>query len=408
MNAETTKRKTLGRGLNALFGEQDDSGDRSAPASAKSATTLPVDVLSPSPLQPRKHFDETSLDELASSIREKGILQPLLVRPDPNVAGRYEIIAGERRWRAAQRAQVHDVPVLVRELTDSEVLEVALIENLQRQDLSPVEEGRGYQRLIDDFAHTQEEISEIVGKSRTHVANMLRLLNLPDGVLRLIDDGKLSAGQAKPLIGLKNAEALAHKISRRGLSARQSERLAKGHGKTKRVMLRAEKDADTRALEITLENATGYSVDISFDGKSGKVAIAYANLEQLDDIVKRLSTGGKRGKIENMRDPGTVDLEELLEREGLHASEEHRPADDHTTPYADPAADDVGAAGAIAREEQKPKPDIMDDFGLSSALEESLKPAGHFSEDHGADPPSPAAHEDRGADDVGATGATHR
>ncbi|MSO96973.1 MAG: ParB/RepB/Spo0J family partition protein [Rhodospirillaceae bacterium] len=408
MNAETTKRKTLGRGLNALFGEQDGDGDSSAPASTKSATTLPVDVLTPSPLQPRKHFDEPSLNELAASIKEKGILQPLLVRPDPNTPGRYEIIAGERRWRAAQRAQVHDVPVLVRELSDSEVLEVALIENLQRQDLSPAEEARGYQRLIDDFAHTQEEISEIVGKSRTHVANLLRLLNLPDGVLRLIDDGKLSAGQAKPLVGLKNAEALAHKITRRGLSVRQSERLAKGHGKTKRVMLRAEKDADTRALEITLENATGYSVDISFDGKGGGVAIAYANLEQLDDIVKRLSTGGKRGKADNARDPGTVDIEELLKREGFDESEEPRAADDHTAPYTDPAANDVGAAGAVGREEQKEKPDIMDDFGLSNAIEESLKPAGHFSEDHGAEAPSPAAHEDHGADEVGAAGATHR
>ncbi len=317
MNAETIKRKTLGRGLNALFGEQDETPEGGAPAGAvKDSTTLPVEMLAPSPLQPRKHFDETALSELAASIKEKGILQPLLVRPDPNRAGHFEIIAGERRWRAAQRAQIHNVPVLVRELSDSEVLEVALIENLQRQDLSAVEEGRGYQRLIDDFSHTQEEISEIVGKSRARVANMLRLLQLPDGVQRLIDDGKLTAGQARPLIGLKNAEVLAFTIARKGLSARQSERLAKGHGKTKRASLQAPKDADTRALEQTLEDATGYNVDISFNGKGGKVMIAYASLEQLDDIVKRLSTGGRRPKTDIARDNDTLDIEELLAREG--------------------------------------------------------------------------------------------
>ncbi len=315
MNAETPKRKTLGRGLNALFGEQDDTPEAGPEAPTISSDTLPIEMLAPSPLQPRKHFDESALNELAASIKEKGILQPLLVRADPNRAGHYEIIAGERRWRAAQRAQIHNVPVLVRELSDAEVLEVALIENLQRQDLSAVEEGKGYQRLIDDFSHTQEEIAEIVGKSRTHVANMLRLLQLPDGVQRLIDDGKLNVGQARPLIGLKNAEALAFTISRRGLSARQSERLAKNYGKTKRLPLRTDKDADTRALEQTLEDATGYHVDITFNGRGGKVLISYSSLEQLDDIVKRLSTGGKRPKTDEARDAGTVDIEELLARD---------------------------------------------------------------------------------------------
>jgi ParB family chromosome partitioning protein len=350
MNAETIKRKTLGRGLNALFGEQDDAPEGAAPSAAKDATTLPVEMLAPSPLQPRKHFDETALSELAASVKEKGILQPLLVRPDPNREGYYEIIAGERRWRAAQRAQIHDVPVLVRELSDSEVLEVALIENLQRQDLSAVEEGRGYQRLIDDFSHTQEEISEIVGKSRARVANMLRLLQLPEGVQRLIDDGKLSAGQARPLIGLKNAEALAFTISRKGLSARQSERLAKGHGKTKRAALQPGKDADTRAVEQTLEDATGYNVDISFNGKGGKVMIAYASLEQLDDIVKRLSSGGRRAKTEASRDEATMDIEELLARENdedvAPAHEDHGAESAHTNLHEDPNANDVGATGA--------------------------------------------------------------
>jgi ParB family chromosome partitioning protein len=325
MNADTVKRKGLGRGLNALFGEQEDSTDiasavAAAPvaatpvAPAKSADMLPVDVMAPSPLQPRIVFNEDALNELANSVRDKGILQPILVRPNPNKDGHYEIIAGERRWRAAQRAQLHNVPVIIRDFNDEQVLEVALIENLQRQDLSAVEEARGYQRLMDEFTHTQEEVADIVGKSRTHIANTVRLLGLPESVQKLIDDKKLSSGQARPLIGLKNAESLAMVIIRKALSARQSERLAKGHGATKRVFLRKDKDADTRAIEQTLENATGYNVDISFNGKGGKVVISYANLEQLDDIVRRLSSGGKKGKADN-RDDGTVDLEELLSRD---------------------------------------------------------------------------------------------
>jgi ParB family chromosome partitioning protein len=351
MNAETIKRNPLGRGLNALFGEQDETHD-AAPAptnTPKPANTLPIEALAPSPLQPRKHFDETALNELAASIREKGILQPLLVRADPAVSGRYEIIAGERRWRAAQLAQVHDVPVLIRELSDEEVLEVALIENLQRQDLSPMEEGRGYQRLMEEFKHTQEGVAEIVGKSRAHVANMLRLLSLPDSVQRMVDEGKLNAGQARPLIGLKNAETLALKIVKSGMSARQSERLAKGFGKSKRTALKPGKDADTRALEQTLEDATGYNVDISFNGKGGKVMIEYASLEQLDDIVKRLSTGGRRGKVEQPRDEATVDLEELLARDEAVPSVERTAQDAHDEPYQDPATDGVGSGGATHR-----------------------------------------------------------
>lgn len=405
MNAETPKRKTLGRGLNALFGEQDDSPETAAPAAGvKTSDTLPVDLLAPSPLQPRSYFNEDALEELTASIREKGILQPLLVRPDPNASGRYEIIAGERRWRAAQRAQVHDVPVIVRELSDEQVLEVALIENLQRQDLSPVEEGRGYKRLMDEFNHTQEEISGIVGKSRAHVANTLRLLSLPESVQKLIDDGKLAAGQARPLVGLRNAEMLALTIVRKGMSARQAERLAKGHGKTKRTALRAEKDADTRALEQTLEDATGYNVDISFNGKGGKVSVAYSSLEQLDDIVRRLSSGGKRGKADN-RDTGTVDLEELLSRDGLKAGDEHTAQEDHAALYADPKANDVGADGALSREAPQTREEIMADFGLGLA---SSKAAGHFPPDHSNDQASPSAHEDSAAEDVGAGGSTHR
>ncbi|MBL8645231.1 MAG: ParB/RepB/Spo0J family partition protein [Rhodospirillaceae bacterium] len=371
MNAETVKRKTLGRGLNALFGEQDDASDApaaagAAPAAAKTSDTLPVDMMAPSPLQPRMHFSEDALNELAASVREKGILQPILVRPDPSTSDRYEIIAGERRWRAAQRAQLHNVPVIIREFNDEQVLEVALIENLQRQDLSAVEEGRGYQRLIDQFNHTQEDVADIVGKSRAHVANTLRLLSLPESVQKLVDERKLSPGQARPLIGLVNAEPLAMTILRKGMSARQAERLARGHGTTKRKALRNDKDADTRALEQTLEDATGYNVDISFNGKSGKVVIGYSSLEQLDDIVRRLSSGGKRGKADN-RDTGTVDLEEILAR--------------------DEFAED--------------KSDIMSGFGLGD-VKHDLK------QDHSLDPASPNVHEDPAADDIGAGGATHR
>lgn len=299
MNAESPKR--LGRGLNALFGDQEPSNEPApappAPAAAVATagpiSRLPVDLLSPSPYQPRRHFDETALNELADSVREKGVLQPLLVRPDRAKPGHFEIIAGERRWRAAQRAQVHEVPVHVSDLSDSETLEVALIENLQRQDLSPVEEARGYQRLVDEFGHTQERVGEIVGKSRAHVANTLRLLNLPFAVLTMLEEGKITAGQARPLIGVSRAEDIAREVVKKGMSARQAERFAKSFGR-KRRSTTLPKDTDTAALEQSLAKATGYKVNIAFDGTGGTVTIAYGSLEQLDDIVHRLSTGGSR------------------------------------------------------------------------------------------------------------------
>jgi ParB family chromosome partitioning protein len=308
----------MGRGLSALFGEQEETVAET-PATGASApkpvNTYPVDLLSPSPLQPRRHFDETALDELAASIAEKGVLQPLLLRPDPRRPGHYEIIAGERRWRAAQKAQVHEVPAVVRSMDDAHVLEVALIENLQRQDLSPVEEAQGYDRLVKEFGHTPEQVGHIVGKSRSHVANTLRLLALPEDVLLLVNQGKLTAGQVRPLIGHKEAAAIAHQVVKKGLSARQTERFAKHFGIKRRVLV-APKDADTAALEKSLEQATGYQVQIKFDGTGGSITIDYATLEQLDDIARRLSSGGRaaKGKSE-ARDPHTVDLEELLQRD---------------------------------------------------------------------------------------------
>ena len=311
MSNDLGKRKNLGRGLSALFGEQGESEAPAVVAQAPVAiaaasnlpiTKLPLDLLTPSALQPRRHFDETALDELSASIAEKGVLQPLLVRPDPQHAGRYEIIAGERRWRASQRAQVHEVPVHVTNLSDAEVLEVALIENLQRQDLTAVEEARGYKRLVDDFGHTQERVAEVVGKSRAHVANILRLLTLPRAVQDLLDSGQMSIGQARPLIGLADAESAAKLIVKRGMSARQAERFAKGFGRKRRLALVA-KDTDTAALEQSLEQATGYKVNIAFDGKGGTVSVAYASLEQLDDIVRRLSQGGR------VRERGDADVD---------------------------------------------------------------------------------------------------
>lgn len=349
MNADSPKR--LGRGLNALFGEQDSSPDttpapaKPAPAAAPEATPapsataaappsaqgpapvarLPIDLLAPSPYQPRRHFDETALRELADSVREKGVLQPLLVRPDRAQAGHYEIIAGERRWRAAQRAQVHDVPVHMVDLNDAETLEVALIENLQRQDLTAVEEARGYQRLLEEFGHTQERVGEIVGKSRAHVANTLRLLQLPFAVLQMLEEGKLTAGQVRPLVGVARAEEIAREIIKRGMSARQAERFAKSFGRTKRRAKTLPKDTDTAALEQNLAKATGYKVAISFDGKGGAVTIAYANLEQLDDIVRRLSADGPSISHD--------DDDENFPADGMKSA-----ADDHDAPYEDPGA----------------------------------------------------------------------
>ncbi len=328
MNADTPKRKNLGRGLDALFGEQDSApvSEGAAPVRLPSTSNrIPVEFLSPSPFQPRRHFDESALADLTASIAEKGVLQPILVRPDSTKPGHYEIIAGERRWRAAQRAQVHEVPVQIVELTDVEVLEVALIENLQRQDLSPVEEARGYKRLLDEFGHTQEQLGAAVGKSRTHIANTMRLLSLPDAVLDLVERGQITAGQARPLIGRSDAEAIAKIIVKRGLSARQIERFAKGFGKHKHVASIA-KDADTAALEQSLAQATGYKVNISFNGKGGAVTIAYTSLEQLDDIVRRLSNGGKKS---------AADDEMFPEDDMIEAK------DDHAAPYPDPGAEAI-------------------------------------------------------------------
>jgi ParB family chromosome partitioning protein len=279
----------LGRGLSALLG--DDPVAEAAPRGG--VREVPIEKLHPNRYQPRTRFDEAAIEDLAASIRARGILQPILVRPSPSRAGEYEIVAGERRWRAAQRARLHQVPVVEKALSDTESLELAIVENVQRQDLSPVDEARGYRRLIDEFGHSQQDVAEIVGKSRPHVANMVRLLVLPEKVQALLESGALSAGHARALITSDNAEWLAEQIVARGLNVRQAEELARetpraqGQG---RGPVKPQKDADTRALERQLSESLGLKVSVDHKGSSGgTVVIKYGTLDQLEDVTARLA-----------------------------------------------------------------------------------------------------------------------
>jgi len=300
------KKRGLGRGLSALLGEEDEDvgaavagGNENAAHPGPGGTTqlIAITDLKPSPFQPRSNFDDEAIDDLAASIRQKGIIQPILVRASSTGETTYEIIAGERRWRAAQRAQLHEVPVLVRDFDDRETAEIALIENLQRQDLSPLEESEGYSRLMSDFSHTQEALAQALGKSRSHIANSLRLLTLPAPIKQMLSDRVLSPGHARALLGADNAVELATHIVRKGLNVRQTEKLVKTDGgKTARQKKSSstrgiEKDPDTVALERDLSNMLGLAVNIDFDGAGGKISVRYETLEQLDDILKRLSQG---------------------------------------------------------------------------------------------------------------------
>jgi len=241
--------------------------------------------------QPRHHFDEEALKELAASIRERGILEPLLVRALPDGGNNYEIIAGERRWRAAQIAGLHEVPVMVRELTDREALEFGIIENVQREDLSPLEEGEGYKRLLEEFGHTQDALAKIVGKSRPHITNMLRLLTLPGEVRQMIAEGKLTAGHARALVPAKNPLLIAKEIVKKGLNVRQAESLAKRDQDNPEVHKRkadAQTNPDILGLEKELERVIGLKVKVATKGKGGSLTLFYHDLDQLDDIIKRL------------------------------------------------------------------------------------------------------------------------
>ncbi|MFB0923257.1 MAG: ParB/RepB/Spo0J family partition protein [Alphaproteobacteria bacterium] len=290
---ETPSRRRLGRGLSALLG--DDNEDYGELERANPQRELPIEQLRPGQYQPRTNFDDEALNSLVESIRAKGILQPILVRRDPVQVDQYEIIAGERRWRAAQRAQLHNVPVIIRELDDQEALEIALIENIQRADLSAIEEAEGYQRLIDEFTHTQEALGKVVGRSRSHVANTLRLLTLPAEVREMVDKGLLTAGHARALVGREDAVALARQIASDGMSVRDIEnRVADAPGGNARVSKPpAGKSADTIALERDVSDAIGLKVAIKLKGGEnsgcGTLSIDFGNLDQLDDVLRRLN-----------------------------------------------------------------------------------------------------------------------
>jgi ParB family transcriptional regulator, chromosome partitioning protein len=288
--AEEAAKSRLGRGLAALIG---DVGDESAALErTRSARRVPIEFLRPNPRNPRRLFADAELDELAASIRERGIIQPILVRTIRGLADAYEIIAGERRWRAAQRAGLHEVPVVLLEVGDREALELAIIENVQRTDLNPLEEAAGYQTLADEFGYNQEDIARIVGKSRPHVSNTVRLLKLPEPVKAYINAGKLTAGHARLLLGQPKAEEFAEAIVKRGLNVRQVENWARTSGRqagTARRAARSGKDADTEALEKRLSDTLGLQVTVDHRANGGgMVHIRYRTLEQLDEVVRRL------------------------------------------------------------------------------------------------------------------------
>ena len=287
--SEEARATRLGRGLSALLG--DDDPDHMALDQVRGLKHIPIEFIKPSPLQPRRRFDNDELENLAASIREKGVLQPIIVRPDPTRPNGYEIVAGERRWRASQRAQLHEVPVIVKDLDDGQVLEIAIIENVQRADLNPIEEAQGYTQLIEKFGHTQEKLATLIGKSRSHVANTIRLLGLPDKVRTMLVDGRLTAGHARALVATPDAEVLAEKIHSLQMTVREAEALARKSEKKGARPPRppALKDADTAALEENLMAALGMHVSVNDRGeKGGEVRIAYKTLDQLDEICRRL------------------------------------------------------------------------------------------------------------------------
>ena len=314
MTQQVKQAPRLGRGLSALLG--DYAGARNAIEAAPGAegaiasndtrvegvipSEIAIDRIIPNPKQPRRTFVESDLQELSDSIREKGVLQPILVRPDPSNADMFEIIAGERRWRAARRAGLTAIPAIVRTMDDREVLEIAIIENVQRADLNPVEEAEAYKSLIDRFGRTQESVATQVGKSREHVSNTLRLLNLPDEVREHVREGRLTAGHARALMKTQDPIALAMNVIAKSLSVRETEALAKGDKAAKsggggsrgpgKSSVDPDKDVDTKALELDLQRSLGLDVDIHHvNGKGGEVRIKYAQLEQLDEICRLLS-----------------------------------------------------------------------------------------------------------------------
>ena len=301
-------RRGLGRGLAALLGDAEPPA--AAPAGVQPSseppradgppTAIPIELLRRNPEQPRRHFDEEELEELAASVRERGVLQPILVRPAPGAPGEWQIVAGERRWRAAQRAGLHELPVVVRELSDTEVLELGIVENVQRSDLNALEEAQGYYALMNSFGRTQADVAQTVGKSRSHVANALRLLALPDSVQAYVTKGRLSPGHARAIMGAPDPGPLADQIVAKGMSVRQAEVLgrqaaSRPEPRPRPVGRRAApppvKDPDIAAIEQDASLALGLKVDIDDRGGAGEVRIVYRTLEQLDDVLRRLAGG---------------------------------------------------------------------------------------------------------------------
>ena len=287
MNKE--KNKKLGRGLSSLLSGKSFSGENSFSETMSNQINIGVTKIVPNKKQPRKNFNKEELQNLASSIKEKGIIQPIVVRKNLNEDS-YEIVAGERRWRAAQIAGFHNLPVIIKKFSDQEVMEVGLVENIQRESLNPVEEARAYQSLSNEYNYKQDQLSKIVGKSRSHIANMIRLLELPEYILNLLMEEKITTGHARPLIGLSNAEELVKKIIKGKLSVRQTEKLIYGQSKQKRKRIAPNIDPNIKDLENELSEKIGLKTSIHFSDKSssGSITLYYSNLDQLDDIMKRL------------------------------------------------------------------------------------------------------------------------
>ena len=302
MKESKLRSRGLGRGLSALMADVETNVDinKTMTGTQSGVISIPIENIHPNTDQPRRIFKSDNLGDLANSIRATGVLQPLLVRPSSKGPDHYEIIAGERRWRASQIAQIHELPVIIKDFSDQEVLEVAIIENIQRTDLNAIEEAAGYRQLMDKFGHTQEHMAEALGKSRSHIANLLRLLSLPDDVQQLLMDEKLSSGHARALITCDNPSLLAKAVVAKGLSVRETERLAKkavsyladGKKEQGKQLSVSVKDADTKALEGDLSAATGMKVIVNHQAntESGNIIISYKTLEQLDDLCRVLSS----------------------------------------------------------------------------------------------------------------------
>ncbi|RBI77624.1 chromosome partitioning protein ParB [Roseovarius sp. TE539] len=297
-----TRQRGLGRGLSALMSDVTEGGnsaEHAEPSQRRPDMMAPIERISPNPEQPRRSFEQEQLEDLAKSIREKGVIQPLIVRPRPGHEDEFEIVAGERRWRAAQIAQQHEVPVIVRDFDDTEVLEVAIIENIQRADLNPIEEAAGFSQLMNRFGHTQEKLADVLGKSRSHIANSVRLLHLPEEVQDFLRQGKLSAGHARALVTADDPASLARRVIKKGLSVRETEKMAKDGvgnvftetGKSDAGAGKPSKDADTKALEGDLSANLGMKVAVDHkpEKESGQIRISYATLDELDTLCRLLS-----------------------------------------------------------------------------------------------------------------------